>query len=99
MIKCHRCNKETESTLTANISISNGDFSLNRSVFTYFCSEVCQDSWVDRVTRKNLDRVCDYCKLECLDFYVVLDSIWLSVMESKKGHLHLGCLEAKLGRC
>lgn len=30
--------------------------------------------------------------------YMVNDSLWLSVMPSRKGYLHLGCLESMIGR-
>lgn len=43
-------------------------------------------------------RLCDYCGLEVDMCYMLEDEIWLKVMPSKSGQLHLGCFEAKLGR-
>ena len=42
--------------------------------------------------------LCGLCNLEVDDYYMVKDGVWLSVMPTKKGYLHLACLEEKLSR-
>ena len=47
---------------------------------------------------KKYDWTCAGCGRQTYDYYVVHDSVWLSVMPSKKGLLHFSCLENRLGR-
>lgn len=45
---------------------------------------------------------CDNCGKDCFkdpkDYYMVNDTVWLSVMPTKQGILCMDCLETKLGR-
>ena len=44
------------------------------------------------------DYSCAECGRDALDSYMVYDFVWLLVMPSKHGLLHLECLERRLGR-
>ncbi len=48
--------------------------------------------------RKDTQWKCSLCDEDCDDYYMVEDDVWNSVMPSKKGYLHLRCLEEKLAR-
>lgn len=43
-------------------------------------------------------RTCAHCGGEVREVYMVEDRVWLAAMPDRKGHLHFGCLERKLGR-
>ena len=44
------------------------------------------------------DRRCFVCGQECQEHYALKDEIWRAVMPSRRGFLHLGCLESAIGR-
>lgn len=41
---------------------------------------------------------CSQCNELCSDYYMVRDDVWLQVMPTDAGYLHLVCLEKRLGR-
>ncbi len=43
-------------------------------------------------------RLCSFCSTQCLDDYMLEDSVWLTIWPQRRGLLHLSCVEQLLGR-
>lgn len=55
---------------------------------------------IDVLTRRGSHwaRTCAHCGGEVRELYMVEDAVWLTAMPDRKGHLHFGCLERRIGR-